>query len=188
MELPKNENERLKALQRYQILDTPPDGNFDRITALASKLFNMPIVLISLVDQDRIWFKSHHGLEADTIGRDPGLCASAILEDDIYLIENAREDPRSLANPLVAGDFGLRFYAAAPLKTSDGYNLGTFCLIDKIQRFLNSDQTSMLQDLAHIVMDEMELRLASRESIKEFRLRIEELEKQNNELMAKSLN
>ncbi len=185
MNLPENEIERLKTLRRYEILDTPPDGTFDRITSLASKIFNMPIVLISLVDEDRIWFKSHHGLETDTIGRDPGLCASAILEDDIYLIENAREDPRSLANPLVVGNFGLRFYAAAQLKTSDGYNLGTFCIIDKLQRFLNSDQTNMLQDLAQIVMDEMELRLASRNTIRTCNDRIGELEKHNLKLMSK---
>ena len=188
MQKQQNETERIKALKRYEILDTPPDGAFDRITALASRIFNMPIVLISLVDEDRIWFKSHHGLDTNQIDRDPGLCASAILEDGIFLIENAIEDPRSLANPLVVGNFGLRFYAAAQLKTSDGYSLGTFCIIDKIQRFLNSDQTNMLTDLAQIVMDEMELRMASRNSIKEANKRIEALEQENGALMSKVKN
>lgn len=162
LEIPPNEAERIKALKRYDILDTPPDGAFDRITALASKMFNMPIAIISLVDKNRIWFKSRYGLEVNEIGPDPGLCASAILSKDVYLVENAIEDPRCLANPLVCGEFGLRFYAAAPLETKDGHNLGTLCVIDKKQRFLNKEQLEMLQDLAKITMDEMEIRLAAR--------------------------
>ena len=177
MELQINEKERLKALKRYDILDTPPDGSFDRITSLASKMFNMPIALITLVDSDRIWFKSHHGLDTDQINRDPGLCSSAILGKDVYLVENAREDPRCLANPLVAGNFGLQFYAAAPLLTHDGYNLGTLCIIDKAQRFLNREQIGMLQDLAQIVVDEMELRLAARIAVKESNEKIAQMEK-----------
>lgn len=173
------EIERLKAVKRYDILDTPADGNFDRITALASKMFNMPIAIISIVDEDRIWFKSHHGLEGvNQIDREPGLCASAILSKDVYLVENAIEDPRCLANPLVRGEFGLRFYSAAPLQTSDGYNLGTLCIIDKRQRFLNKEQMDMLQELAAVVIDEMELRLAARNAIKKSSERIAELERQ----------
>ncbi len=143
-----NETERLCALRRYDALDTPADGAFDRITALAAKMFNMPIAIISLVDEDRIWFKSAHGLPGvSQIERNPGLCASAILSDDLYLVEDARTDPRTLANPLVSGEFGLQFYAAAPLRTYDGYRLGTFCLLDKRQRYLNREQDSMLTDL-----------------------------------------
>uniref|UniRef100_UPI003CF08D4E GAF domain-containing protein n=1 Tax=Hymenobacter sp. B1770 TaxID=1718788 RepID=UPI003CF08D4E len=113
-------------------------------------MFNMPIAIISLVDTDRIWFKSIHGLEAAQIGRDPGLCASAILSEEVYLVEDARQDPRTLANPLVAGEMGLRFYAAAPLATHDGHNLGTFCLLDQQPRYLNTAQQGMLQDLAAV--------------------------------------
>ena len=156
------EAERIKSLQRYEILDTPPDGSFDHITALASKIFNMPIVLITLVDKDRIWFKSRYGMDAIQIDKDDGLCSSAIIGKEIYLVEDASKDPRCLANPLVAGEFGLRFYAAAPLQTKDGYNLGTLCLIDKVQRYINKDQLTMLHDLAQIVMDQMELRLEAR--------------------------
>jgi GAF domain-containing protein len=171
------ETERLNAVKRYEILDTPPDGSFDRITALASRIFNMPIAIISLVDHDRIWFKSSHGLAGvGQIDREPGLCASAILSDEVYLVENAIEDPRCLTNPLVCGDFGLRFYAAAPLKTRDGYNLGTLCIIDRKQRYINSEQTGMLHDLAAIVMDEMELRLAARTAVSECKQRIADLE------------
>lgn len=177
MKTERKEIERLKALKRYDILDTPTDGNFDRITFLASKIFNMPIAIISLVDHDRIWFKSHHGLDGiKQLDRDPGLCASAILSEDVYLVENAVEDPRCLTNPLVCGQFGLRFYAAAPLRTRDGYNVGTLCIIDKKQRYIIKQQKEILQDLAAIVVDEMELRLSARNTIKEKNQRISELE------------
>ena len=169
----------MRALRRYEILDTPPDGSFDRITALASKMFNMPIALITLVDNDRIWFKSQSGLEGvEQIDRVPGLCASAIFSNEVYLVENAIEDPRTLANPLVCGEFGLRFYAAAPLQTKEGHNLGTLCIIDKAQRYINSEQKEMLQDMAAIVMDEMELRLAARKALAANNLRIAQLEKE----------
>lgn len=164
LEKPANEFERLKALERYQILDTPADGTFDRITALASSIFKVPIAIISLVDSDRIWFKSHYGLSVNQIGRDPGLCASAILSDKLYIIENAKGDPRCLTNPLVAGEFGLAFYAASPLTTEDNYNLGTLCIIDKKPRVFTEDEKKILRQLADMVMDEMNLRLAVRET------------------------
>lgn len=159
LEKPLNEIERLKALGRYNLLDTPPDGTFDRLTAMASAIFNVPISIISLVDHDRIWFKSHHGIGINQIDRDPGLCASAILSDHPYVVENAANDPRTLTNPLVAGDFGLRFYAAAPLRTTDHYNLGTLCLLDKEPRTFNEDQRKILTMIADIVMEEMDRRL-----------------------------
>ncbi len=159
-----SEDERLAALRRYNILDTPPDGAFDRVTALAARLFNVPISIISLVDEDRIWFKSHEGIDTTQIDRAPGLCASAILQTEPTLIMDAALDPRSLANPLVAGDFGLRFYAGAPLRTRDGYNLGTLCVIDREPRELSERDLATLSDLASLVMDQMELRLAAREA------------------------
>ena len=155
------ETERLNALRRYEILDTPPDGAFDRITSIAARLFKVPIAIVSLVDSDRIWFKSHHGLEVQQIDRAPGLCASAIFSDDIYAITDAAKDLRSLTNPLVVGEMGLRFYAAAPLRTYDGHNLGTLCVIDKKSRSISSEEMSILTDLAAVVMDEIELRLAA---------------------------
>jgi sigma-B regulation protein RsbU (phosphoserine phosphatase) len=160
--LPEDEARRMEAVRRYDVLDTPHDGAFDRITALAARHFGVPISIVSIVDTDRIWFKSHHGLEVREIGRDPGLCASAILHEEPWIVEDARADPRTLANPLVAGEFGLRFYAGAPLTTQDGHNLGTLCVIDKEPRELSDDETATLQDMAAIVMDELELRLASR--------------------------
>jgi GAF domain-containing protein len=178
MEKPQAEEARLKALKRYDILDTPADGSFDKLASLAARVFNMPIAIISLVDEDRIWFKAHHGIDVNQIGRDPGLCASAILSNDIYLVEDARNDPRTLANPLVAGDFGLRFYAAVPLTTHDGYNLGTFCIIDRKQRYLTNDQQLILKDMASVAMDEIELRRAARAATQASNERIAELEKQ----------
>lgn len=171
------EEKRIEALKRYEILDTPQDGSFNKLTALAAQIFNVPIAIVSLVDVDRIWFKAHYGISIDQIERTPGLCSSAILSDDVYLVEDARNDPRSLTNPLVAGDFGLQFYAATPLKTFDGYNLGTFCIIDKKQRFINSEQQSMLRQLASIVMDEIELRLQARKKLNEYEGMIAELKK-----------
>lgn len=170
------EERRLAALRKYELLDTPADGSFDDLTALAAKVFNVPIAIISLVDEDRIWFKSHHGLEIAQIDRHPGLCASAILSDDIYLVEDAKNDPRCLANPLVAGEFGLQFYAAAPLQAADG-NIGTFCILDKRQRYINSDQQAMLKQMARIVMKEIDLRLQSRTLVRDYERKIDALKR-----------
>lgn len=155
----------MAAVRRYDILDTPPDGVFDRVTAMAARRFDVPIAIVSIVDHDRIWFKSHHGLSVEQIDRGPGLCASAILSPDPYILTDASVDPRSLANPLVAGDFGLRFYAGVPLTTADGYNLGTLCVIDKAPRPINQDQIEDLKDLASIVIDQLELRLSARRAV-----------------------
>jgi two-component sensor histidine kinase len=162
---PDEEAKRLAVVRRYDILDTPPDGSFDRITAIAARLFSVPISIISLVDHDRIWFKSHHGLDVEQIDRGPGLCASAILQLDPWVLTDAQADPRSLANPLVAGDFGLRFYVGAPLRTHDGFNLGTLCVIDRESRPVTNDQIAHLKDLASVVMDQIELRLSARQAI-----------------------
>ena len=180
--LPDGEARRLAAVRRYDILDTPPDGSFDRITAIAARLFSVPISIISLVDHDRIWFKSHHGLEVTQIDRAPGLCASAVLQLDPWILTDAQADPRSLTNPLVAGEFGLRFYAGAPLRTHDGYNLGTLCVIDQEPRAINDQQIATLKDLAAVVMDEMELRLSSKKTVAELQKTIAE-----KELMAKEI-
>jgi len=174
--LPKNESQRMAAVRRYDILDTPPDGAFDRITAIAARRFDVPISIISVVDHDRIWFKSHHGLDVKQIGRDPGLCASAILSRLPHVLSDASIDARSLANPLVAGDFGLRFYAGVPLQTQDGFNLGTLCVIDKEPRPVDQKQIDDLKDLASVVMDQMELRLSARQAIAQAQLMAKEID------------
>ena len=163
----KAEARRLAAVHKYDILDTPPDGCFDRVTAIAAKLFSAPISIVSLVDSDRIWFKSRHGLDVEQIDRAPGLCASAILQDTPYIVEDAASDLRTLSNPLVAGDFGLKFYAAVPLRTSDGHNLGTLCVIDREPRKVAPEQIEHLEHLASLVMDQMELRLEARRAVAE---------------------
>lgn len=163
--IPSNESERLAAVHRYDVLDTPPDGAFDRITALAARLFEVPISIVSIVDSDRIWFKSHHGLEVDQIDREPGLCASAILQDGPWLVNDARLDPRTLTNSLVAGEMGLGFFAGVPLTTHDGYNLGTLCIIDLEPRSMTREQIATLSDLAALVVNELELRLSARRTV-----------------------
>ena len=170
------ERRRMAAVRRYDILDTPPDGAFDRITALAARRFRVPISIISVVDEDRIWFKSHHGLPVAEIGREPGLCASAILSQDPHILTDASVDPRSLANPLVAGDFGLRFYAGVPLTTSDGHNLGTLCIIDKQPRPIDEEQIEDLKDLASVVMDQLELQLSARNAVSRAELMAKEID------------
>jgi two-component sensor histidine kinase len=166
----------MAAVRRYDILDTPPDGAFDRITALAARRFGVPISIISIVDEDRIWFKSHHGVPVSEIGRDPGLCASAILSHAPHILSDASVDPRSLANPLVAGEFGLRFYAGVPLTTSDGYNLGTLCIIDKDVRSIDEGQVEDLKDLAAVVMDQIEMQLSARRAVGQAKLMAKEID------------
>ena len=153
----------MRAVERYGILDTPADGSFDRIAALAARMFSVPVAIVSIVDHDRIWFKAHHGTDVSEIGRDPGLCASAILQEGPWIINDAANDPRTLANPLVAGEFGLQFYAGIPLRTPDGYNLGTFCILDREPREFGAEDTRTLEDLAALVMNDLELRLRGRE-------------------------
>ena len=160
-----NDGERLKFLKEYDILDTPADRSFDQFTSLAAKLLDVPVALISLVDTDRIWFKSRYGLDVPQLSLDRGLCASAILLNDMYLVEDTITDPRTLTNPLVAGEFGLRFYAAAPLKIKEGFNLGTFCVLDKKPRRFSQTQKDILQSLADMVVTQMELRMATSKAI-----------------------
>ncbi len=161
----RQEQDRLAALHSYEILDTPADGAFDRVTALAARYFDVPVALVSLVDEDRIWFKSRHGLDAEEIPRSPGLCASVILNKGAYVVTNALTDPRTLANPLVAGKMGVRFYAAAPLVTHDGYRLGTMNIIDFVPREFGAEEQQTLEEFAGLVMDQMEVRLSARKAI-----------------------
>lgn len=160
-----DEAARMAAVRRYEVLDTPPDGAYDRIAAIAARVCGTPISTITIVDVDRIWFRAAHGLEVDEIGRDPGLCASAILHPGPYVVEDAVNDPRALENPLVRGELGLRFYAAVPLTSGDGHRLGTLNVIDTEPRKLTADQLATLDDLARVVMDELEMRLEARRSV-----------------------
>ena len=165
----------MDAVRRYDVLDTPPDGAFDRITALAARLFDVPVSIVSIVDHDRIWFKSHHGLEVEQIDREPGLCASAVCQLDPWIVTDAKVDVRTLANPLVAGELGLRFYVGVPLTTSDGFSLGTLNVIGLEPREVTDEEIETLKDLAAIVMDELELRLDARRQLEASRRRALEL-------------
>ncbi len=161
---------RLAAVDRYEILDTPADGSFDRIARVAARVFDVPIATITIVDRDRIWFKAKHGIDAAEIGRDPGLCASAVLEFEPWVVNDASIDPRTLENPLVRGDLGLRFYAGAPLTTADGFNLGTLNIIDVEPRELSKTELEILVELANLVVDQLELRLHGDPRASEVRL------------------
>ncbi len=155
------EEERMAEVRSYGILDTPPDNAFDRITRLAAHLLEAPMSTVSIVDVDRIWFLSSHGIDAKEVERDPGLCASAILQDDLWVIPDAAEDLGASTNPLVTGAPGIKFYAAMPLKSPSGANIGTLSVLDQTPRTLTAAQAKVLRELAGIVMDELNLHRAS---------------------------
>ncbi|MGN6106395.1 MAG: GAF domain-containing protein, partial [Kofleriaceae bacterium] len=161
--VPSHEHARLRTLRRYAVLDTEAEPSFDRITSLAARVLRVPICLVSLVDADRQWFKSCVGLGVRETGRDVSFCAHAILSDDVLVVPDATEDARFLANPLVLGAPFIRAYAGAPLTTSDGFRIGTLCAIDTRPRAFDADERATLADLARLVVDELELRLAVRE-------------------------
>jgi PAS domain S-box-containing protein len=158
-----DEQDRLKELRRYAIVDTPPEPRFDRITRLAARLFGVPVALVSLVDEHRQWFKSSHGTQLRQTPRDISFCTHAIASDQVMVVPDATVDPRFASSPLVTGEPHVRFYAGAPLVTAGGFRLGTLCLNDTIPREpLSADQVATLADLAAMVVDELELRLAER--------------------------
>lgn len=165
MEVPDNEDERLRELHDLGILDTPKELAFDNLTELAAKYFRAPIALVSLVDSDRVWFKSTHGLaDIRQIDRGPGLCASAIMQDEAYVCSNLLEDPYSVNNPLVSGEAGLRFYAAAPLRTKNGHNLGTFCVLDTVPRNFSAEESRDLKLFSELAIAQMD-RLTQRRGV-----------------------
>lgn len=159
------EERRLAAVRRYQILDRPLASEYQRIAFVAATLFDTPIATVSIVDADRVWLAACQGLTGvRQVGREPGLCASVIARDDVYVVTDAVHDARTLEHPLVRGELGLRFYAAAPIRTRDGYRLGTVNVIDQQPREPESRQLEALECLAGIVSDELEMRLVAVEA------------------------
>jgi sigma-B regulation protein RsbU (phosphoserine phosphatase) len=152
------ETERLAALRRYNVTGLPPNGAFQDVVAIAARVFDAPIAIVSIVDHDRIFFPGRFGVDLEGVARQPGLCASAIMRDVPTVIGDARLDPVAMSHPLVAGAMGLRFYAGAPLRTSDGHNLGTVCVLDREPRGVTPAQIAVLEHLAALVVHELELR------------------------------
>ncbi|MBT1445598.1 sensor domain-containing diguanylate cyclase [Shewanella sp. JM162201] len=154
--IPVDELARLDALRGLNILDTEAEERFDRITRLARRLLDVPICLVSLVDAERQWFKSCLGLSASETRRDISFCGHAIMQPEIFVVEDALADERFCDNPLVVGDPNIRFYAGYPLTLSSGYRVGTLCVIDRRPRQLSADDLKDLEDLGKLVVSELE--------------------------------
>nr|WP_295671905.1 PAS domain-containing protein [Sphingomonas sp.] len=154
------ENQRLAALERYRVLDTPRESGFDDLAALAAGICGTPIAVVNLIGSDRQWFKAEVGLGVDSTPLDTSFCGTAILEDEFLLVPDATQDERFACNPLVAAAGGLRFYAGALLKSPDGFAVGTLCVLDYEPRTLSRPQQRALRALARQVVGQLELRLA----------------------------
>lgn len=155
---PPDEDQRLAALRQLLILDTPPEQRFDRIVAFAQQEFETPIVLISLLDTNRQWFKACIGLDVCETGRDISFCGHAIMQAEPLVIPDALLDPRFADNPLVTGDPHIRFYAGAPLTLPSGHSLGTLCLIDRQPRTLDKVELAILKSLRDLAVEELQRR------------------------------
>lgn len=164
MAAPLEESARQRILDTYRIVDSLPEAAYNDIVALASTLCETPIAVVSLVDRERQWFKASMGLDGSGTPRDQAFCSHAIeAPTQLMEIPDARDDGRFVANPLVTGEFGLRFYAGMPLVTEDGAAIGTVCVIDKKPRELNATQRRGLQSLARLTMTLLDARLQQQE-------------------------
>ena len=162
--LPADEARRLQVLLDLNLLDTPPEARFDRITRLAARLFNVPIAMVSLVDAERQWFKSRVGVDIPETPRAASFCAHAILQDDVMVVRDARQDERFAHFESVQSEDPIRFYAGSPIAIGEEYRIGTLCIIDSVPRDFNDDERALLRDLGGIVANEvaaMELKAAA---------------------------
>jgi diguanylate cyclase (GGDEF)-like protein len=154
-EIPHNEAERLHALRALQILDSSHEERFDRVTRLARRLFGVPISLVSLIDEDRQWFKSAQGLDVSETSREISFCGHAINQTGLFIVPNVLDDERFYDNPLVTGAPNIRFYAGYVLKIRQGINIGTLCLIDSKPRDMDDEDRQLLQDLGQMIEQEI---------------------------------
>ncbi|WP_148610857.1 GGDEF domain-containing protein [Aeromonas sobria] len=154
--IPPDEALRLDTLRRLSLLDTEAEERFDRLTRMARRVFDVPIALVSLVDEDRQWFKSCIGLEVSETARDISFCGHAIMGNETFIVPDASLDPRFADNPLVVGGPCIRFYAGQPLQIANGCKLGTLCIIDTVPRVLSDEDVGLLKDLAAMVVRELE--------------------------------
>jgi len=161
--IPKNEKQRLKVLWQYSVLDTMAEEIFDDLSELAARIYEGRVAMITLVDEDRQWFKAKVGVSINETSRDISFCAHAITQPGLFIVPDATRDERFAKNPLVKSDPKVRFYAGAPLVSPDGYALGTLCVIDKVPRELRPEQKQALRILARHVVSQLELRRRSNE-------------------------
>jgi GAF domain-containing protein len=155
---PVHDQERIAALQKYAILDTEPEQAFDDLTLLASFVCKTPIALISLIDEDRQWFKSKVGMTATQSPRDIAFCSVAIQQSEVMVVPDTLKDERFRNNPFVVSEPKIRFYAGAPLINEEGYALGTLCVVDKTPREMEPEQKEALQALSRLVLAQLEFR------------------------------
>jgi len=178
--LPENEANRLAALRRLELLDTQPEPEFDELVSLAAAICGTPISLVTLVDERRQWFKAAVGLDAKETPREVAFCAHSILQSELFVVEDARNDERFAANPLVTGKPKIRFYAGMPVSSPDGFPMGTLCVIDRKPRKLTKTQANMLVVLAKQVGARMEMRMQR----KQLQTALVEAERSRSELRA----
>lgn len=156
--VPSREAARVAALNRYAILDSEPEQSFDDLVILASHICKTPMALLSLVDDQRQWFKSTVGVQVRETPREVSICSHAIEQDDLFIVGDTLEDVRFRDNPLVVGDPHIRFYAGAPLVNEDGFALGTLCVVDRVPRQLDNEQKEALSAVGRLALRQMELR------------------------------
>jgi GAF domain-containing protein len=159
--IPNDETQRLHALYKLQLLDTPPEERFDLITEKAMSYFSVTNVLVSLIDKNRQWFKSKQGTSTCETARDISFCGHAINYDDVFVVNDTHKDERFCDNPLVTEEPHIRFYAGCPIKTRDGYAVGTLCLIDSQPKLLTDSDISMLRKFALMVESQLNLQVGS---------------------------
>lgn len=159
--IPANETERLQAMRRYRLVESIPEGYFNRLANIIARTFGVPIALVSMVEQSEVYFPGNFGMTGtQKMSRGLSLCSLAVLDDSPTIFRDALKEPCLLSNPLVTGAFGLKFYAGAPILTSDCFAIGTVCVIDKLPRDFSDADKQLLQYFAHLAMQEIEMRFS----------------------------